>query len=54
MNKIRILVVEDQHIVREGMVAILSLQSDMEIVGEAENGIQAVQLARKTKPDVIL
>ena len=54
MNKIRILVVEDQHIVREGMVAILSLQADMEIVGEAENGIQAVQLARKTKPDVIL
>ena len=54
MNKIRILIVEDQHIVREGMVAILSLQPDMEIVGEAENGIQAVQLARKTKPDVIL
>lgn len=54
MNKIRILVVEDQNIVREGMVAILSLQPDMEIVGEAENGIQAVQLARKTKPDVIL
>jgi NarL family two-component system response regulator LiaR len=54
MNKIRILVVEDQHIVREGMVAILSLQADMEIVGEAENGIQAVEIARKTKPDVIL
>jgi NarL family two-component system response regulator LiaR len=54
MNKLRILVVEDQHIVREGMVAILSLQPDMEVVGEAENGIQAVQLARKTKPDVIL
>jgi NarL family two-component system response regulator LiaR len=54
MNKIRILVVDDQNLVREGMVAILSLQPDMEIVGEAENGIQAVQLARKTKPDVIL
>lgn len=54
MKKIRILVVEDQNIVREGMVAILSLQADMEIVGEAENGIQAVQLARKTKPDVVL
>ncbi len=53
-NKIRILVVEDQHIVREGMVAILSLQPDMEIVGEAENGIQAVLIAKKTKPDVIL
>ena len=54
MNKIRILVVEDQNVVREGMVAILSLQNDMEVVGEAENGIEAVNLARKTKPDVIL
>lgn len=54
MKKIRILVVEDQNIVREGMVAILSLQTDMEVVGEAENGIQAVQIARKVKPDVIL
>ncbi len=54
MNKIRILVVDDQNVVREGMVAILSLQPDMEVVGEAEDGIQAVQIARKTKPDVIL
>ncbi|MBL8076599.1 MAG: response regulator transcription factor [Anaerolineales bacterium] len=54
MNKIRILVVDDQNVVREGMAAILSLQADMEVVGEAENGIEAVQLARKTKPDVIL
>jgi NarL family two-component system response regulator LiaR len=54
MNKIRILVVDDQNVIREGMVAILSLQPDLEVVGEAENGIQAVQLARKTKPDVIL
>jgi NarL family two-component system response regulator LiaR len=54
MNKIRILVVDDQTVVREGMVAILSLQPDMEVVGEAENGIEAVHLARKTKPDVIL
>lgn len=54
MNKIRILVVDDQNVVREGMVAILSLQPDMDVVGEAEDGIQAVQIARKTKPDVIL
>lgn len=39
MNKIRIIVVDDQHVVREGMVAILSLQPDMEVVGEAEDGI---------------
>jgi NarL family two-component system response regulator LiaR len=54
MNKIRVLVVEDQSIVREGMVAILSLQADIEVVGEAADGIEAVQAARKTKPDVIL
>lgn len=54
MSKIRTLVVDDQNIVREGMVAILSHQSDIEIVGEAEDGIHAVQIARKTKPDVVL
>ncbi len=54
MNKIRVLVVEDQSIVREGMVAILSLQTDIEVVGEAADGIEAVQIARKAKPDVIL
>jgi len=54
MNKIRVLVVEDQSLVREGMVAILSHQPDIEVVGEAEDGIEAMQVARKSKPDVIL
>ena len=54
MKKIKILVVEDQSVVREGVVAILSLQSDIDVVGEASDGIQAVELARKMKPDVVL
>ncbi len=54
MKKIRILVVEDQNVVREGLIAILSFQADMEVVGGAQDGIEAVEMARKTKPDVIL
>ena len=54
MKKIRILVVDDESVVREGVVAILSYQSDLEVVGEAQNGLQAVECASKAKPDVIL
>lgn len=54
MKKIRIMVVDDESVVREGVVAILSYQTDFEVVAEAENGIQALEMARKTKPDVVL
>lgn len=54
MKKIRILVVDDESVVREGVVAILSYQSDVDVVGEAVDGISAVEIARKTQPDVIL
>src|SRR5512140_82683 len=53
-KKIRILVVDDENVVREGFVAILRLQDDMIVVGEALNGLDAVVMARKTKPDVVL
>ena len=47
MKKIKILVVDDESVVREGVVAILSLQSDMEVLGDAHNGIDAVKIAQK-------
>ncbi len=53
-KKIRILVVDDENVVREGFVAILKLQEDMQVVGEALDGLEAVEVARKTKPDVVL
>jgi len=54
MKAIRILVADDETVVREGVVAILSFQSDIKIVGEAEDGERAIEIARQTKPDVIL
>jgi NarL family two-component system response regulator LiaR len=54
MDKIRVLIVEDQAIVREGLAAILSYQSDIEVVGQAKDGIEAVEMLEGAKPDVIL
>ena len=54
MNKIRLLVVDDQTVVREGLAAILAYYSDIDVVGQAEDGVQALKLAQKTQPDVIL
>ena len=51
---IRIAVVDDQAIVRDGLKAQLGLVTDMEVVGEASTGEQAVAIARRTLPDVLL
>ena len=54
MEKIRVLVVDDQTVVREGLAAVLGFCPHIEVVGQAENGLQAIQLAQSTQPDVIL
>src|SRR6266545_2271417 len=55
MNDIlRIVVVDDQDLVRAGFVALLSGAPDLQVVGEAGQGDEAVRLVRATKPDVVL
>ncbi|HZE04293.1 MAG TPA: response regulator transcription factor [Solirubrobacteraceae bacterium] len=50
----RVLICDDQALVRAGFRAILEAQPDVEVVGEAENGAEAVALAERRSPDVIL
>ena len=50
----RIAITEDYTILREGLKALLSTLSDFEIIGEAEDGRQAIELAEKLKPDLML
>ncbi len=53
-NKIRVLIADDHTTVLAGLSAIISMQADMEVVAEAENGQQAVELWRKHRPFVTL
>src|SRR5881296_3228247 len=54
MKRITVLLAEDHQIVRQGFRALLKHEPDIEVVGEAETGRQAVQLARKLRPAVIV
>jgi DNA-binding NarL/FixJ family response regulator len=54
MNSITVMLAEDHQIVREGLRALLKLESDIQVIGEADNGRDAVILAAKIRPDVIV
>ncbi len=53
-KKIRVLVVDDHTVVRDGLSALLALAGDMEVAGEASNGSEAVEMVKKLVPDVVL
>lgn len=54
MGKISVLIVDDHAILREGLRALLSLYPDFEVVGEAEDGLEAINKARQLSPDIVL
>jgi DNA-binding NarL/FixJ family response regulator len=54
MQKIRVLVVDDHTIVRDGICALLALAGDIEVVGEATNGSEAIKIVKDLHPDVVL
>jgi len=54
MTKIRVLLADDQDIIRTGLTIILNHQIDIEVVGQAADGVEAVEFAKQLQPDVIL
>lgn len=54
MDKIKIVIADDQSIIRDGLKLILEMEDDMEVAGLASNGDEAFDLAGKLKPDVVL
>ena len=53
-HPIRVIVVDDQRLVRTGFAAILSTEEDIEVIGEASNGEEAIVLVDRLRPDVVL
>jgi len=54
MNKIRVLLADDHHLFREGLAKILDSEGDFQVVGQANDGLEATIKARELKPDLIL
>jgi DNA-binding NarL/FixJ family response regulator len=53
-NSIRVLVVEDHHVVRQGLVALLNVVEGLEVVGEAADGVEAIAQFRRHQPAITL
>ena len=53
-SKIKILVADDHPVVRDGIVSLIEVEKDMRVVGQAEDGVEAVKLAEKLLPDIVL
>ncbi|PFH90699.1 response regulator transcription factor [Bacillus sp. AFS088145] len=53
-EKIKVLLVDDQTMIRQGFSYVINLQDDMNLIGEASDGIEAIKLAKEKLPDVIL
>ena len=53
-DRIRILIVEDHHVVRQGIIALLRTYADVEVVGEASDGLEAIERYRALRPDIAL
>jgi len=54
MEKIRILIVDDHEMVRDGLSVMIEREDDFTVVGEAKNGLEAVEQAKSLHPDVVL
>ena len=54
MDKIKVIIADDSDFVRDGMKIILDVDDDFEVLGSAQNGREAIEIAKKTKPDVFL
>jgi CheY-like chemotaxis protein len=53
-HELRVLVADDHHVMRQGLVSLVAEQPSIEVVGEASNGVEAVEMAKQLAPDVIV
>ena len=54
MSKIKVIIADDHHVVRRGLLFFLNTQKDIEVIGEAANGKEVVKLVQELEPDVVL